>query len=214
MLLIAGWAYHAHQKDVLLQLAREHARLAEENARLSEFERRKLRQENIVKSDMGNLLIVAGPVVNPLNKHTYYLLDFAGPVEAERCALALGGHLATVRNEHEQRWIFNTFGNWNNIPRNLCIGLYHPDPEHGSKDRSTRRSEFRWRSGEPVAYMNWGAEEPNSWEGNVEPYVHLWFPSWREKGRWNDFPNTGSIMGVGVYGVVEVLPPGPARTAH
>jgi len=51
---------------------------------------------------------LAGPVVNPANGHTYYLLSQSSWSDAEAEAVNLGGHLATIRNAGEQQWVFST----------------------------------------------------------------------------------------------------------
>lgn len=200
--LMGGWFYHARHNRVLLQLAQERALLAEENARLAEFERLKLLEESVVKTENKTLIILAGPITNSANGHRYYLLDNSGPTEAELHAGSLGGHLATIRNAEEQRWVFETFANWNGIPRHLWIGLYHPDAAHGSTNREDRRREFRWRSGEPVSYVNWDPEEPNSWSDKAEGSVRMRPPGTSGGGRWK----SGEDATLLVYGVVEVTP--------
>jgi hypothetical protein len=45
-------------------------------------------------------------MVNPNNHHTYLLLDKATWKDSEAEAVALGGHLVTIRNQAEQDWIF------------------------------------------------------------------------------------------------------------
>jgi len=47
--------------------------------------------------------ILTGPVVNPANGHVYYLLSQNTWSNAEAEAVALGGHLATIRNAAEDR---------------------------------------------------------------------------------------------------------------
>ena len=64
--------------------------------------------------------IIAGPVTNPANGHTYYLLSPGAWSKAEAEAVSLGGHLATIRNVAEERWLFSTFGSSNGA---LWIGL-------------------------------------------------------------------------------------------
>lgn len=209
----AGWAYHARQSQSLLDLAEEKARLAEEkvklaeeNARLAEFQRLQLLDGGVVSTNGQIALFVSPGITNPANGHVYYLLGAARPIVALEQAKLLGGTLATVRSAEEQKWIYDTFSNWKSIPRNLMIGFAHPDPANGSKDRDARRNEFRWMSGEPVTYMNWGDEEPNMWEGMNERFVHMWAPGSIQPGRWNDFDNSIIILGAGNYGVAEVIP--------
>src|SRR5438046_3130392 len=86
--------------------------------------------------------IIAGPVTNPSNGHTYYLLSSSTWTTAEAEAINLGGHLATIRNAAEDRWIYATFGTYNGA---LWIGL--------ADRRKTRQ--YTWASGEPMTYANW-----------------------------------------------------------
>ena len=56
--------------------------------------------------------IITGPVTNPANGHTYYLLDTDGSkwwhqVESE--AVSMGGHLATINDDEENQWVLSTF---------------------------------------------------------------------------------------------------------
>ena len=119
----------------------------------------------MVESAAGRLYLIAGPITNSANGHIYYLLDNDLPRAATLYAQSLGGHLATVRNAGEQQWLFETFAHWNRIPRLLCIGLVHPDPQATVVSQDERRAQFRWMSGEPVTYANWNLKEPNGWEG-------------------------------------------------
>jgi len=48
----------------------------------------------------------------PENGHTYHLLELATWSDSEAEAVALGGHLATINDQAEQDWIWNTFGNY------------------------------------------------------------------------------------------------------
>ena len=130
--------------------------------------------------------LLAGPVVNPANGHRYYLLNPSTWVEAEAAAVTLGGHLATVRNDAEENWIYATFSGvgGTNQSRSLLIGLCDPDPLHNAVDPLVRRSEFTWVSGEPVTYTHWADGEPNNW------------------ANWG---NSGSISGVRAWAVPAVF---------
>ena len=63
--------------------------------------------------------ILEGPIQNPANTHTYYLLE---PditwAQAEAEANSLGGHLVTINDAAEQAWVWSTFGE-----RDLWIGI-------------------------------------------------------------------------------------------
>src|SRR2546427_11899722 len=96
--------------------------------------------------------IVAGPIVNPANSHSYYLLSQNTWNNAEREAVSLGGHLATIHSLAENQWIFDTFGSFGGIDRALWIGL---------SDRDVKGT-FRWVSGDPVVFTNWASGEPNN----------------------------------------------------
>ena len=53
--------------------------------------------------------ILSGPITDPANGRQYYLLDKSTWSAAESQAVVMGGHLATVRNQAENDFIFNTF---------------------------------------------------------------------------------------------------------
>src|SRR3954451_11492659 len=93
--------------------------------------------------------ILAGPVINTANGHTYYLLSRNKWSNAEAEAISLGGHLATIRNATEDRWIYSTFAKHGGA---IWIGLTdHQKP-----------FQFKWTSGEPVSYTNWGGGQPDN----------------------------------------------------
>ncbi|HYD02478.1 MAG TPA: GC-type dockerin domain-anchored protein [Phycisphaerales bacterium] len=135
--------------------------------------------------------VLAGPIVNPANGHSYYLLEPSSWTEAEARAVELGGHLATVRNDEENLFIFTEVRSAAGGPgfRRLWIGL-NDVAEEGT---------FVWSSGEPVTYTNWGGGEPNNANG-TEHYVQIpWFSQ-----AWND--NSDLPTDDPVYGVVEIIP--------
>jgi len=81
--------------------------------------------------------ILAGPITNPMNGHIYYLLSQNTWTESQVDAVQLGGNLATINDETEQNWVYQTFPGTN---RNLWIGLADqnnvlgdsfPSPEDG-----------------------------------------------------------------------------------
>lgn len=155
--------------------------------------------------------VLFGPVTNSANSHVYFLLSSNIWSTAEIEARGLGGHLATVRSASEQSFIYSTFSHWAGTNRNLWIGLYDPGVSTNSADRTQRRAEFQWISGEPVTYSNWSSVEPNnslSIDASVpELYCHIWNPTDPFASFWNNYTNTASEFGIEIDGVAEILPP-------
>ena len=139
--------------------------------------------------------VLYGPIVNPSNGHAYSLLDGMTWTGAEATAAALGGHLATIRNEAEDNWIFTTFYTFGGVNRNLWIGI---------NDAQTT-GHYVWASGETTTYTHWAKDQPDHAQG-VEHYGAIWRPATGgELGRWNDFPDNGyNDPTRSVYGVAEV----------
>jgi len=146
--------------------------------------------------------IISGPIVNPANGHTYYLLDQSSWTSAETEATSLGGHLATVNNAAEDAYLFSTFGTFGGVNRNLWIGL---------SDAATEGT-FVWSSGEFVTYTNFTSGQPDNFTGNDptgEHYVHIASNDWTSfviPGMWNDQHNTSSNINGPYNGVVEIVP--------
>jgi hypothetical protein len=125
-----------------------------------------------------------GPIVNPANGHSYYLLAPATWADAESEAVTLGGHLVTVGDANENTWVWETFAPSSFGP--VWIGL----------GDAAQEGTFVWTSGEPAAYLNWwtaGGQPSN--DGGIENYVEM------NNYVWND--NTGIAI---LHGVVEVVP--------
>ncbi len=157
--------------------------------------------------------ILTGPVANAVNGHVYYLLTDTNWTDSERQAVALGGHLATIRNAAEENWVYTNFNYYGNVVRNLWIGLYDTNPLVNSANRFARRAEFGWISGEPVTYSNWAADEPDnsdSTEAAVPPvwefYGHIWDRNDIYHGTWNNYQDLSIIFNLQLNGVVEVIP--------
>lgn len=160
--------------------------------------------------------VLQGPVTNPANGHAYYLLSSANWTDSEAFAKTLGGHLATVRSQAENDWIFSTFTQDGTLPRALWIGF--TDQDHpGVYDAATGLSTgvFAWASGEPAAYANFSAGQPNNvWNASqpAEEFAHMWPPDGRggiygggPAGSWNDYRDDSLVDGqFALYGVAEV----------
>lgn len=145
-----------------------------------------------------NAAVVTGPIVNPANNHSYYLLAQSSWQDAETEAVSLSGHLATINDAAEQSWVFNTFGYFGGTDHSLWIGLNDAAVE----------GNFVWTSGEPLTYTNWISGQPDNNVGG-EDYVHMmrdnlgYIP-----GTWNDLgsPNFFFPSFEPIQGVVEVVP--------
>jgi hypothetical protein len=145
-------------------------------------------------------------VINPANGHNYTLLGPSTWVAAETAAVSLGGHLATVRSQVENDWIYNTFSRYAGISRHLWVGLYDTNPLVNSTNLAARRLEFAWISGEPMNYSNWDPGEPNNWQEIGEFYGHIIAPDWGPSASlWNDTWDTDINTGSPMCGVVESL---------
>jgi hypothetical protein len=118
------------------------------------------------------LVLILTPVIrcqswiqNPSNGHYYTLTTVDMTWEdAEALAVSLEGHLATVRNQAEQQWLWKTFGS-----ANLLVGFTD----------KVKEGTWVWASGETSTFTNWSNGEPNNSGGNkhysrIEPYTGLW----------------------------------------
>lgn len=133
---------------------------------------------------------IGGPIVNPANNHTYYLLDRASWTSCEATAVTLGGHLATINDAAENEWVRQNLANFGGVDRRVWIG-YNDAVSEGT---------FAWVSGESASYTNWNGGEPND-SGGVEDFGELF----GSNGQWND--NRDVPTSAIVYGAVEVAPP-------
>src|ERR1039458_8899237 len=137
--------------------------------------------------------IIAGPITNPANGHDYYLLAPQSWPAAEAEAENLGGTLAIIKNEAEQKWVFAKFGHDGDKERSLWLGLHRQYPG----------GPFMWMDGSPVDYANWCNGQPDN-GGGVENSVHMWADV-HNGGGWND-----AVEWTSLNAVVEV----PAKSAE
>ncbi len=161
--------------------------------------------------------IIAGPFVNPENDRSYYLLGTESWTDSQADALAIGGNLATIRNQAENDWVFSTFGSFGGVNRNLWIGFYDPKgvvAYDGFGPGSAHDLNFQWVDGEPRTFVNWSTStisygpEPNNFFGfgSDEYYGEILPPGDPRAGFWNDLPNQGNNPDILPFGVVEVVP--------
>ncbi len=171
--------------------------------------------------------ILTGPIEDPANGYSYYLLASSDWTDAESQALSMGGNLATVADAADNQWILDTFADYGGVQRFLWIGLYDPtgiasDDGPGGPG-SQHAADFVWADGQPYNFSNWTPGEPND-NGSDEYYVEMFPPNTARgtgyppapAGTWNDVPNSaypydgnssGNNFGP-VFGVVEVPEPG------
>jgi hypothetical protein len=141
--------------------------------------------------------LASKPIVNPSNGHTYILLRPTNWKRAEQLAEKLGGHLATVRNQQEEDWIFQTFGNYGGERRLLWIGLNDLE----------KKFHFSWASGESASYTDWARNEPNNAGPRGEDYVAIFYPGHKQQNKWNDWwSRSRDPIGLPMDGVIEIVP--------
>ncbi len=129
-------------------------------------------------------------VESPVDGHWYRLtVENTGYWEGEDLAAAQGGHLATVRSQAQNDWLYDTFSN-NFFPQGMWIGL----------NDEALEGVFAWTSGEPVTFLNWAAGNPNG--GSIENSVALNGPGTNEARLWRDHADHGQ------FGALLELPPG------
>src|SRR5256712_4964414 len=104
------------------------------------------------------------------NGHTYYLISENTYTGAASQSLSLGGYLATINDQGEQDFLWNSWKNSLGAGEGLWIGLERAG-HHGE-------TIFVWMNGEPVTFTYWAANsygpEPNDgWGRYEEDYVNM-----------------------------------------
>ncbi|MBI1924922.1 PEP-CTERM sorting domain-containing protein [Candidatus Poribacteria bacterium] len=147
---------------------------------------------------------LSGPIVNPANGHTYFLLSQNTWTASEAEAVSLGGHLATINDAAEDSFVFGTFSPIV-LPlapvsfTSLWIGL----------NDAAIEGTFVWVSGESSPYINWHPGNPQGTFAD-EDYVGIVVnPAFGTPGLWHDIVSD-SRLGDVVFGVVEVPVPDPS----
>lgn len=107
--------------------------------------------------------------VNPANGHSYQ--RFSSPLtwsEAKAACETLGGYLATVTSQEEQKYVTSKGANaW-----------------LGAADEA-QEGAWKWITGEQWNWTNWNSGEPNECDGG-EDFLQLW-----SNGTWNDSGGPG-----------------------
>ncbi|AXI41342.1 caspase family protein [Sulfitobacter sp. SK011] len=121
-----------------------------------------------------------------------------------RNALRLGGHLVTITSEAENDFVYEMIRHEEKFwkiysdrkgAQGPAIGLFQP------KDAPEPRGGWRWVTGEPLTYTNWGRSEPNDHQGRED---HAFYASSTRGNRrmtaletsssWNDASGFGSAI--------------------
>jgi PKD repeat protein len=138
----------------------------------------------------------------------YYLLT-SGPLEwnqAEAQAVAMGGHLVSITSQEEQNFVVKNF---------LLMGREFNIYWLGLTD-SGEEGNFRWTSGEDVAYTNWIPFEPDDAGGN-EDYAAMNWTSAHNYGGFSMWSDVGALGSPaygdynGFVGIVELDAPLPSQ---
>ena len=126
--------------------------------------------------------------INPANGHYYALTPTPMSwLDARAYAASQGGYIVSIGDAAENAWVSSSFGGatrWIGLTDELVEG------------------EFRWESGEPLDYTNWGGVEPNDYApcGGEDYAEIIW------DGTWNDM--TSDACGASWrHAVIEVEDP-------
>jgi len=137
------------------------------------------------------------------NGHTYYLISENTYEGAAAQSLALGGYLATINDQGEQDFLWNSWKNSLGTGEGLWIGLERSG-HHG-------QNIFVWMNGEPVNFTFWATNtvgvEPNNGFGRYEEDYVAMDSRFIPAGAWADLPNQGTDW-MADRGIVEVNNPG------
>ena len=134
-------------------------------------------------------------VRNQTNQHWYKLARPTTWQASEDSAVALGGHLATIRDQAEQDWLYARFGQHRIVPGS-GMTWWVLSPWIGLTDQRIE-GVFEWASGEVVNYVNWYPGEPNNWNGN-EDHTLIVHASQPEASFWWDVADQPH------FGIVEL----------
>jgi hypothetical protein len=175
-----------------------------------------------VKSILASVLLLVGgtlldavsadaaPVVWPVNGHSYELIN-SGPIDwtsANIAAIAMGGHLATIRSSAENDFAFSLVNDVNLwLPQH---GLQVSGPWLGGYRASADNLDWHWVTNEPFDYSNWEINQPDNGSPGVngEDALHFFAYGFQPEPTWNDAPHETTV---GLAYLVEwELAPEPA----
>ncbi len=142
------------------------------------------------------------------NGHWYRWTDVVGTwTQAEAEAIARGGHLVSINTPEENAWLCEKFPNSVHQSFSFWHGLYQDLDDPTCAPNCENDGGWKWVSGEPVTYLNWGLpHEPNN-SGGGENFGCLrnttdWGPD--DECEWNDYREPPHALGFSpMPGVIE-----------
>lgn len=102
-------------------------------------------------------------VVNPTNSHAYKLTYSLTIDEAKAQASSENAYVVSINDKAEEKWLSSVYGN-----SRYWIGLSDAEKE----------GTWKWFSGEPIEYTNWGAYEPEGGNTETKDYVMTGYFGW------------------------------------
>ena len=135
---------------------------------------------------------------NPSNSHLYRVIPFKTWADSEAAAVALGGHLTTIRDQAENDWLYDRFGRLRSATNSLWIGFTD----------ETLEGVFQWTSGELPTFVNWAPGEPANATG-LEDYALLIGSHSPSPTEWAALAPTVVLPGIAE---IDFSPPPPGVT--
>ncbi len=140
-------------------------------------------------------------IINPTNGHAYKKILCEDWQDAQRKAVAEGGHLVSINDEAEQHWLEVIF-----TRKPFWIGLTDVEEE----------GKWQWDSGEPVTYTNW-ATHPSLPDGLLDAekdYAVVTFRQgeWQSVGPESPFWRMARWAVIEKDGLVSTVSPTPKST--
>jgi len=134
------------------------------------------------------------PTYNPNNGHYYEVVWSASGVTwqqakelaEQRSYMGSQGYLATITSAEENAWLAANFSDL----KSTWVGGYQ---DHNAPDYSEPAGGWRWVTGEPWSYTNWGYIEPNNYWPEGEDYLAIWTAYAPTGYGWNDFSGHGGL---------------------
>jgi len=88
--------------------------------------------------------------------------------DSEAKAVSMGGHLVTVSDQEEHRWIMSAFPGTGATNEAYWIGLIDPDPAMDMSDWDAFMNHFVWASGLPITFFAWAPDPVSSGSGRIK----------------------------------------------